>query len=102
MVHCKNKGNSFELQCIKLFKEMTNEEIFSSRFSNRQLDNEGVDFETTEYYVQSKAVEKSINTHKILNEMKDGKDKLLFHKRNRQGIVVSMNFETFKKMIEKK
>ena len=100
MIHSKKKGNSFELHCIKLFKELTCEQdIQSARNSNRSLDNEGVDFETKEFYIQCKAKETSINTHDIISNMKDGKTKFLLHKRNRKGIVVSMDYNTFKTLL---
>lgn len=95
MINPKKKGNSFELQCIKIFKELTGEEINSSRNINRMLDNQGVDFETNEYYIQCKAVEKNIDNHKIIENMKEGKTKLLLHKKNRKGILVTMELKTF-------
>lgn len=101
MINPKKKGNSFELKCIKIFKELTKEDIHSSRYTNKRLDDEGVDFETKDYYVQCKAVENNINTHKIIEKMKDGKTKVLLHKRNRQGVIVSLKLVDFIELLNK-
>ena len=90
----RNKGNNYERKIVNLFKELGYPE---ARRSSDYIDNLKVDIEGTGIFnIQAKAVERLGSVHAILESMpKDGHINVVFHKRNRQGTVVSMSEEDF-------
>lgn len=92
----RNKGFSFERRLAKLFREI-GYECTTSRFSAKEQDYLGVDLVGTGIWsVQAKAVEKLGSIHKILDNMPDdGRIRTVFHKRNRQGVIVALKEEDF-------
>lgn len=98
----RQKGHSFELQIRDFFRELGYQDCVSSRSESKNLDDKGVDLcYTGDYHVQCKATEQLGSVHKVLSGMPNEKINLVFHKRNRQGVVVSMTIEGFKKIFEK-
>lgn len=98
----RQKGHSFELQIRDFFRELGYQDCVSSRSESKTLDDKGVDLcYTGDYHVQCKATEQLGSVHKVLSGMPNEKINLVFHKRNRQGVVVSMTIEGFKKIFEK-
>ncbi len=98
----KQKGNSYELAIIKKFKDAGWENAVSSRSESRRLDDAGVDIvNTAPFSVQCKATERAPNYHEVLKRMPNDQNiNLIFHKRNRQGSVVSMSEDDFWKLAE--
>jgi len=73
-----------------------------SGYVNKKLDDAGVDLVGTDpFNIQCKAVESSINVHRILERMPiDSNMNVVFHKRNHAGTVVSMTMEDFMEMVK--
>lgn len=97
------KGVNYELAIIKSFKEeLGYDEAVSSRFESKRTDDAGVDICYTQpFNVQCKAVEKlPTSYHAILERMPDKGINILFHKKNRQGTVVSMGEKDFYKIVK--
>ena len=70
----------------------------TSRSCNRELDAAGVDLvESGRYLVQCKAVERSMDMHKLLDRMPKvkGTTPLVIHKKNRKGTTVTMQLADF-------
>jgi hypothetical protein len=98
----RQKGHSFELQIRDFFRELGYNDCVSSRSESKNLDDKGVDLcYTGDFHVQCKATEQLGSMHKILASMPNEKINLVFHKRNRQGVVVAMTIEDFKKIFDK-
>lgn len=97
VIHAKNKGNSYERAVAQIFRNRGWANCATSRLESKAMDALGVDLVSTEpFFVQCKAVEKSISTHDILDNMpKKDIIRVLFHKRNRKGTVVSLTEEDF-------
>lgn len=72
-----------------------------SGYVNKKLDDAGVDLVGTEpFNIQCKAVESSINVHRIIERMPvDANYNVVFHKRNHMGTVVSMDMEDFMELV---
>lgn len=100
-INGKKKGNAYELKVIQDLKELYPEAV-SSRSESKRADDAGIDIMyTNNLQIQCKAVEQSINTHKILSGMpKNGKMNLIFHKRNRQGETVTLSKEDFLQLLQ--
>jgi len=100
-IKAKAKGNAYELQIRDFFKELGWTNAVSSRAESKSMDDKGVDLcFTVPFNVQCKAVENLGSPHKILARMpKDTNYNLVFHKKNRQGTVVSMTMEDFKELV---
>lgn len=96
------KGHNYELQVVKLFKEL-GWDCVTSRSESKRTDDAGVDLcYTAPFQVQAKCWESAPSYHKVLASMpqKKGTYNLLFHKRNRQGSVVVMSQEDFVELLE--
>ena len=91
------KGINYELQIINKFKKKGWTGACSSRSESKRLDDAGVDICFTDpFNVQCKAVENLGSAHATLAKMPDDSNlNVVFHKRNRQGTVVSMSEEDF-------
>lgn len=97
----RTKGHTFERKMAEELREFF-PDVCTSRAESKRLDDKGVDLAfTNKFNFQCKAVEKlSPSYHDILMSMPDDDDiNIILHKRNRKGIVVSMNFEDFKKIL---
>lgn len=72
-----------------------------SGYVNKKLDDAGVDLVGTEpFNIQCKAVESSLNVHRIIERMpNDTNYNVIFHKRNHMGTVVSMSAEDFMELV---
>jgi hypothetical protein len=95
------KGHSFELAIRDVFKDMGWDTCVSSRSESKNKDDQGIDLCFTDpFNVQCKAVEALGNYHKVLSAMpKDNNYNIVVHKRNRQGVVVSMTLEDFVELV---
>lgn len=100
----RNKGHSFERRVAQTFRNKGWVTCLTSRLESKHMDYKGVDLMYTHpFYVQCKAVERSsMGPHDILANMPIEKDiiRVLFHKRNRKGTVVSLSEEDFWKLLE--
>jgi len=97
----RNKGFQFERDIVTLLRE-AGYKASTSRFSSRELDNQGVDIYTTApINIQAKNVDRlSPPAHDILKAMPKNKTPVLFHKRKNKGVIVSMLLEDFLTFIE--
>lgn len=96
------KGHKYELDIVKIFKEL-GWDCVTSRSESKRTDDAGVDIcYTSPFSIQAKAWESAPSYHKVLASMprKKGNYNLLFHKRNRQGSVVVMTQEDFLEILE--
>lgn len=98
-MNARKKGNSYELEVIKRFIERGWDKAVSSRSESKRKDDAGVDICYLPVNVQCKAVERLGSIHKILDSMPKEEDNVVFHKRNRQGTVVSMREDLFFKLL---
>ncbi len=102
MANSRNKGHGYERDVAKFFREL-GFSCTTSRYSNKQLDNEGkIDLCMDVFSVQCKAVERLGSPHTELAKIQDfpGKYRLLFHKKKRQGTTVSMGLSDFREILE--
>jgi translation elongation factor EF-Ts len=97
MVNGRQKGHAFERRLAQTFREKGWEKCLTSRLESKLRDDEKVDLMHTEpFNIQAKAIENMGAAHKVLSEMPDdGNMNLVFHKKNRLGVVVSMTEEDF-------
>ena len=102
-INARSKGNSYERQLVKEFKELFGkEDIFTSRSESKRMDDAGVDLVGVPMFnVQAKAWERAPSYHKVLSKMPDDTNyNLIFHKKNRCGEVVVMTKESFYEIIK--
>lgn len=96
-INARKKGHTYELQIRDFFIDLGFKECVSSRLESKRMDDMKVDLcYTGPFHVQCKAIENLGSSHKVLAEMPKDKMPVVFHKKNRQGTVVSMSMETFK------
>tara|TARA_Y100000593_G_C4142276_1_gene252879 strand:- start:196 stop:534 length:339 start_codon:yes stop_codon:yes gene_type:complete len=98
----RNKGNNYERELAKEFRELGFSNCVTSRSESKRRDDAGVDLCYTGCLnVQAKAWKSAPSYHKILKEMPDeaGQHNVIFHKRPRQGDVVVMRKEDFYELI---
>lgn len=102
-INSKQKGNAYERKIVNELKSLGFKQASTSRYTNKRLDDQKVDIDGIPLLnVQCKATERVGNMHTILKEMpRDGKCNVVFHKRNRQGSVVTMTKEDFYALIKK-
>jgi hypothetical protein len=93
----RQKGHGFELSMRDVFKDLGWDTCVSSRSESKNKDDAGIDLCFTDpFNIQCKAVEQLGSHHKVLAAMpKDTNYNILLHKRNRQGVVVSMMLDDF-------
>ncbi len=93
----KKKGSNYELQVIKILKELGFSGCASSRSCNRALDDAKVDIAgLPSLNVQCKAVEATVDLHKVLESMPtDDKINIVFHKKNRREPVIAIQQKDF-------
>ncbi len=101
MINPRKKGHAYELQIRDFFKELGWTDCVTSRLESKRADDAGVDLcFTNPFNVQAKAVENLGSIHAVLNRMPvDSKINVVFHKKNRQGTIVAMTQEDFKRII---
>ena len=101
-IHSKNKGNRFELETIKLLKDLGYKAV-SSRSESRSLDDKGVDIVTdAPFGIQCMHVEKmSMPIHELIKKMRinDIDNPVVMHKRNNKGVIVSMDLALFETLL---
>lgn len=91
-------GHQYERDCAKIMRGLGWKDCKTSRYSNRELDDLGVDLTNTDpYLIQNKVSAKCVNYRKILSSMPDGK-KLIFNKiitnKKKKGEYVIMEIDT--------
>jgi hypothetical protein len=95
MTNSRTKGHAYERALARELREFF-PECRTSRDESHFLDRLGVDFTNTgHFHIQAKAVESLGSRHLILKSMPDNKLRLLFHKVNHHGTVVSMLKDDF-------
>ena len=101
MINGRNKGKRYELQIAAMWVAKFGGMVDRSGYVNKKLDDAGVDLVGTEpLNIQCKAVESSLNVHRILERMPmDSNYNVVFHKRNHMGTVVSMDMEDFMELV---
>lgn len=100
-INARKKGHAFELVIAEEFRKLHFRGAQTTRYGSKQMDDEGVDIMNVEpFTVQCKAVE-SLNVHKAYNDIPiyDGHYRVLFHKKNRQGTLVTMSLEDWAELI---
>jgi hypothetical protein len=98
MINSRAKGNAFEVKFCNRLKAIGFSAL-TSRNESKRLDDAGVDIVTdAPFFFQLKAVERLEPVHKILAKMPKDKTRAVVHKRNREGVVVSMFYEDFEKL----
>lgn len=97
MLNARKKGAAFELAIRDRFRELGYENAVSSRSESKNMDDKGVDLcYTGPFNVQCKAIENMGSAHSVLAAMPDDENwNVVFHKKNRQGVVVSMSMDDF-------
>lgn len=101
-INSRKKGHGFELEIVKRFKEVGFDEAMTTRLGSKLLDDQKIDIMNVgRFNPQCKAVEK-MNPHAVFSEIPsgDGKMALLFHKKNRQGTLVSMSLDDFFRILK--
>lgn len=101
MINGREKGKRYELKIAAMWQRKFGGEVERSGYVNKKLDDAGVDLVGTDpFNIQCKAVEQSLNTHRILERMpQDTNMNVIFHKRNNAGTVVSMDLDDFMEMV---
>lgn len=101
VINGRDKGKRFELKVAHMWQDRFNTVVERSGYVNKKLDDAGVDLVGTDpFNIQCKAVESSINVHRILERMPHGSNyNVVFHKRNHMGTVVSMDVDDFMEMV---
>ncbi len=97
-INSRTKGHAYELQIIKLFKDLGWTSCVSSRSESKRTDDQGIDLCYTDpWQIQAKAWESAPSYHAVLEKMpkKKGIFNVIFHKRNRKGSVVVMSEDDF-------
>lgn len=100
-INARNKGNAFERDMAEWFRTLGWERCVTSRAESKNKDDQGIDLCYTEpFNIQLKAVENMGSAHKVLADMpNDSFYNVVFHKKNRQGVVVSMDLDDFREIL---
>lgn len=98
----RNKGNNYEREKAKEWRELGYDKCVTSRSESKNTDDLGVDLMFTgDFNVQCKAQEKlNGNYFDILKSMPDEGINIIMHKRSHKGEVVVLNKEDFYKLIK--
>lgn len=100
-MNVRKKGHDYERKIANELTDLIDKKVHTSRAINLMDDAEGIDMRLkigeNEFGIQCKAVEKLGNHHKIIKEI-NHPNPVLFHKRNRQGEVVTIPKELFYKL----
>ncbi len=99
----RKKGAQFERQMAAILRQKIWPGCYPSRvFGCATDDYNGIDLLGTGIYnVQLKAVERSLNYHKILSNMpKAKKINIVIHKRFEAGAIVAMTFDDFVTLVK--
>jgi hypothetical protein len=101
VINGRDKGKRFELKIAAMWSDKMGGTVERSGYVNKKLDDAGVDLVGTDpFNIQCKAVESSINVHKILDRMpQDTNMNVVIHKRNHAGTVVSMSVDDFMEIV---
>lgn len=103
MINARKKGHAFELAVAERFRSAGFSDCVTSRSESKRMDDLGVDLMYTDpYLVQCKAVERLGAVHDILGRMPTDGIRLVFHKRNRKGVTVTMTEEDFWRLVNGK
>lgn len=101
MINGRDKGKRFELKTAAMWSEKMGGTVERSSYVNKKLDDAGVDLVGTDpFNIQCKAVESSMNVHKILDRMpQDDNYNIVVHKRNHAGTVVCLSESDFMEIV---
>lgn len=99
----KGRGNRYELECRKLFRDLGFKECETSRYASRKLDDAKVDLtDTGPFNVQCKHYEKTrVKYWEVLEEMPDDhKYNVIFHKLKGRRQYVILTKDDFVEILE--
>lgn len=98
----RQKGHTFERDMAEWFRSLGWMRCVTSRAESKTKDDQKIDLCFTDpFNVQAKAVENLGSVHKVLSEMpNDSFYNVVLHKRNRQGVIVAMDLDDFREIIE--
>lgn len=102
-INARQKGHAFERAVVLMFKALGWVDAMTTRLGSKMLDNMKVDIMNIDpFTVQCKAVE-ALNVHKAFKEMPkiEGKYRVLFHKKNRTGTLVTMDVHDWLELMQK-
>jgi hypothetical protein len=103
MINARKKGHAFELAVAERFRKAGFAECVTSRLESKRMDDLGVDLMHTEpFLVQCKAVERLGSVHDIIARMPESGVRVVFHKRNRKGVTVTMTEDDFWNLVSGK
>jgi hypothetical protein len=99
-INARKKGHAFELDILRWFNDRGFTAL-TSRNESKRKDDAGIDLCYTEpFSVQCKAVERAINHHSVLAKMpNDSNYNLIFHKKSRLGVTVTMTIQDFSEIL---
>jgi hypothetical protein len=101
MVNGRKKGHSFELAVAERFRDAGFPDCVTSRSESKRMDDLGVDLMyTNPWLVQCKAVERLGSVHDVLARMPNNGLRVVFHKKNRKGVTVTMTETDFWRIVE--
>ena len=102
MINSRKKGNTFELDCVKILRTIFNG-IKTSRLVSKETDDRGIDLvHTGDWAFQCKRYAvKYPNLEKSLDMDTEATYKAVIHKRDHKEILVTMNMNDFLKILHK-
>lgn len=101
-INARQKGHAFERTVVQMFRSLGWHGAKTTRYGSKELDDQKVDIMGIDpFTVQCKAVE-ALNVHKAFSEIPDfeGAYRVLIHKKNRSGTLVTMHVEEWLELID--
>jgi hypothetical protein len=101
-INSRKKGHALEHKIVNEFLDLGFAEAMTTRLGSKYLDDQKIDIMNVGIFrPQCKAVER-LNVHAAYNELPQGDNAvpLLFHKKNRQGTLVTMSAYDFFRLLE--
>lgn len=102
-INGRTKGHAFERTIAEEFRQLGYTNCQTSRLVSKHRDDQKVDLVGTGIWnLQLKAVEAKLDYHEILKSMpiEEGQINVVFHKKNRQGVTVTMSREDFYSLVK--
>ena len=103
-INSRKKGHALEHKIVNEFLDLGFAEAMTTRLGSKYLDDQKIDIMHVGIFrPQCKAVER-LNVHAAYNELPKAGDSsafpVLFHKKNRQGTLVTMSSDDFFRLLE--
>ena len=101
-INSRNKGCAFERTIVnELRDELFFEDAVTSRAESRNMDAKGVDICGVPFHVQCKAYDSTTPKYmELLDGMPDDQPPVIFHKRNRLGVIVAMKWDYLYELVK--